>query len=169
MPDNVCLGAKHRSPGFGSCDLEPAVIAGQHPQAIDSRNPTQTRELPDPETIDPAILNDRAFPGGEQTQATEYITGIATCPDRFLSESSHSPNQDPPLQSRRQHGKGTAVPGRQSKITKLSSTGRRYSKNGAGRSNKELHCHSSVSFLTVRAQFSALPVEDRLEFLSWVV
>ncbi|KAI2746734.1 hypothetical protein DTO013E5_55 [Penicillium roqueforti] len=64
MPDNVCLDAKHRSPGFGSCDLEPAVIAGQHPQAVESGNPTQTGELPNTETIDPAILDDHAFPGG---------------------------------------------------------------------------------------------------------
>ncbi|KAJ5165546.1 uncharacterized protein N7500_007376 [Penicillium coprophilum] len=120
MPNNVCLGAKHRSPGFGSCDLEPAVIAGQHPQAVDFGNPTQTGELLDPETIDPAILDDHAFPGGKQTQATENITGIATCPDRCLLECSHSPNQDPPLQSRRQHAKGGAVPGRQSKINKRS-------------------------------------------------
>ncbi|KAJ6131317.1 hypothetical protein N7523_001777 [Penicillium sp. IBT 18751x] len=100
MPDNVCLGAKHRSPGFRSCNLEPAFIAGQYPQAVDPGNPTQTGELPDPETIDPAILDDHAFPGGEQSQTTENITGIATCPDRCLLEYSHSPNQDPPFQSR---------------------------------------------------------------------
>ncbi|KAJ6091126.1 hypothetical protein N7499_003277 [Penicillium canescens] len=68
MPGNVCLCAKHRSPGFGSCDLEPAVVAGQHhPQAVDSRNPTQTGDLPITATIDLAVLDDRAFPGGEQT------------------------------------------------------------------------------------------------------
>jgi hypothetical protein len=100
MPDNVCLDAKHRSPGFGSCDLEPAVIAGQHPQAAESGNPTQTGELPNTETIDPAILNDHTFPGGEQMQSTETITGIATCPDKCLSECSHPSNQGPPLQSR---------------------------------------------------------------------
>ncbi|KOS44611.1 hypothetical protein ACN38_g4460 [Penicillium nordicum] len=30
------------------------------------------------------------------------------------------------------------------------------------------HHRSSVSYPTVRAQFSALSVEDRLEFLSWL-
>jgi hypothetical protein len=107
-------------------------------------------------SIDPAILHDHAFPGGEQTQATQTITGIATCPDRCLMECSHSPNQDPPLQSRRQNAKGTAVPGRQSKINKVRVLGRDL-KNGAGRSNKGRHCRSSVSFPTVRAQFSAFP------------
>lgn len=43
-----------------------------------------------------------------------------------------------------------------------------YSQDGAGRSNKGSHRRSSVSFPIVRAQFSALPVEDRLEFLSWL-
>jgi hypothetical protein len=28
---NICLGAKRRSPGFSPCDLELAVIAGEHP------------------------------------------------------------------------------------------------------------------------------------------
>ncbi|KAJ6119025.1 hypothetical protein N7471_013645 [Penicillium samsonianum] len=169
IPDNVCLGAKHRSPGFGSCDLEPAVIADQHHhQAVDSGKPTQTRELPNTETIDPAILDDHAFPGGEQTQTTENTTGIAICPDRCLLECSHSPNQDPPLQSRRQNAKRTAAPGRQSKINERSSAGKRFSKKGAARSNKGPHRRSSVSFPTVRAQFSALPVEDRLEFLPWL-
>ena len=168
MPDNICLGAMHRSPGFGSCDLEPAVIAGQHPQAVDSGNPTQTGELPGIETIDPATLNDHAFPGGEQTQATENITGIATCPDRCLLGCSHSPNQYPPLQSRRQNARGTAVPGHQTRIHKRSSAGKRYPRNGADRPTKGPHCRSSISFLTVRDQFSALPIEDRLEFLSWL-
>lgn len=144
--------------------MEPAVIAGQHyPQAVDSRNPTQTGGLPTTETIDLVILDDRAFPGGEQTQTTENTTGIATCPDRCLLECSHSLNQDPPLQFRRQNAKGTAVPGRQSKIGGRSGAGKRYSKNGAARSNKGPHRRSSVSFPTVRAQFLALPVEDRLE------
>ncbi|CDM29877.1 hypothetical protein DTO013E5_9494 [Penicillium roqueforti] len=154
IPDNVCLGAEHRSSGFGSCDSDPAVLAGQH--------------LPGNEAIDPAILDDHAFPGGEQTQTTENTTNIAICPDRCLLECSHSPNQDPPVQSRRQNAKGTAVPGRQSKINKRSSAEKRYSKHGAARSNKGPHRRSSVSFPTVRAQFSALPVEDRLEFLSWL-
>ncbi|KAJ5346744.1 hypothetical protein N7541_001791 [Penicillium brevicompactum] len=51
---------------------------------------------------------------------------------------------------------------------KSSSVGKRHSKVGASRSNKGLHRRSSVSFPIVHAQFSALPVEDRLEFLSWL-
>ncbi|KAJ5317417.1 hypothetical protein N7508_001925, partial [Penicillium antarcticum] len=38
-------------------------------------------------------------------------------------------------------------------------------KNSAARSNQGPYRSSSVSFTTIRAQFSALPVEDRLEFL----
>jgi len=164
--DSIGLGAEPRSPDFGPCDLEPAVIAGQLPQDVDSGNHILTRELPSIETIDPAILNDHACPGVGQIQAAETISGIATCQDRSPSECSHFPNQDPPLQCRRQNAKGTADPNRQStKINKRSSVGKRCSKIGAGRSSS---CRNSVSFPTVRAQFSALPVEDRLQFLSWL-
>lgn len=93
----------------------------------------------------------------------------ATCSDRSPLECSHFLNQDPPLQCRRQNAKGAADPDRQSsKINKRSSAGKRYSKNSAGRSNKGPRRRNSVSFPTVRAQFSALPVEDRLQFLSWL-
>lgn len=63
---NTCVGAERRSPGFGLCDLEHVIIAGQHPQGVDSGSPILTRELRDIVTIDPAILNDPVFPGSGQ-------------------------------------------------------------------------------------------------------
>ncbi|KAJ6096615.1 hypothetical protein N7486_007361 [Penicillium sp. IBT 16267x] len=169
ISDSIGPSTEHRSPGFGPCDLEPAVIASHRPQDVDSGNHIVARELPGIETIDPAILNDHAFPGAGQIQAGENISGIAACPDRCPSECSHLPNQDPPLQCRRQNAGGTADPNRQStKINKPSSAGKRYSKIGAGRSNKGPRRRNRASFPTVRAQFSALPVEDRLQFLSWL-
>lgn len=64
-----------------SGDLEPTTVAGQHPQARDSGNQTQTGSVPGNEAIDPAILNDHDFPDAEQIQATEDITGITTRPN----------------------------------------------------------------------------------------
>ena len=62
ISDSIGLGAEHRFPDFGPCDLEPAVIAGQLPQDVDSGSHILTRELPGVETIDPAILNDHTCP-----------------------------------------------------------------------------------------------------------
>ncbi|QQK41887.1 MYB-like [Penicillium digitatum] len=81
--------------------------------------------------------------------------------------SAHNPRRSYLSRWQMSLGVGTAVPGRQSK-KKSSSVGKRHSKVGASRSNKGLHRRSSVSFPIVHAQFSALPVEDRLEFLSWL-
>ncbi|KAJ5588772.1 hypothetical protein N7537_011450 [Penicillium hordei] len=114
-----------------------------------------TGELPTTETIDTAILDEHVFLGGEQIQTTEIATDIATCLDRYLgvlplSESRSTSS----IQTTNCKGNGGSC------------AGKRYSKVGAARSNKGLHRRSSVSFPTVHAQFSALPVEDRLEFLS---
>ncbi|KAJ5117321.1 hypothetical protein N7448_010953 [Penicillium atrosanguineum] len=156
-------------PGFGPCDLEHAIIAGQHPQGVDSGNTILNREPQDFETIDPAILNDPVLPVGGQIQATENITSIAKCTGKCPLQCSGFPNQDSPLKCRRHHAERTKIPGRQFlKPNKRSTDATRHSKNGAGRSNKGLGRRKNVSFPTVRAQFSALPVEDRLQFLSWL-
>lgn len=78
----ICLGAEHQF------------------LCVDSENPIQSEDLPSNETIDPAILNNHAFPDGGQVEATENITGIAECPGRDPSECSCFPNQDPSLQCR---------------------------------------------------------------------
>lgn len=43
---------------------------------LSSGNSTQTGELLKTEIIDPTILGDHAFPGDEQIQATENISGL---------------------------------------------------------------------------------------------
>jgi hypothetical protein len=55
-----------------------------------------------------------------------------------------------------------------SKINKGSGTRQRHSRNGSSRPKKGSVHRQSISFPTVRAQFSALSVEDRLQFLSWL-
>lgn len=88
---------------------------------------------------------------------------MSRCP----SECFGFPDQDPLLGYRRNHAERADIPGRQfSKPNKRSSDAIRYLRNGADRSNKGLGRRINVSFPTVPAQFSALPVEDRLQFLS---
>jgi hypothetical protein len=125
--------------------------------------------IADIETVDPIILNDHAFLGDGQIQATENITGIAEYPGKCPSECFGFPNQGSPLKRSPHHAKRTESPGRQlSKPNKRSSAATRQSKIGAGRSSKGPGRRKNASFPTVRAQFSALPVEDRLQFLSWL-
>jgi hypothetical protein len=52
--------------------------------------------------------------------------------------------------------------------TSSASAATRQSKSSAGRSNEGSGRRKNVSFPTVRAQFSALPVEERLQFLTWL-
>lgn len=116
----------------------------------------------------PTILDDHTFPGGEQTQTTEITTGISTCPGRCLLEWSKllESGSTSSIHDKIQRERRFLVVSPKKK--KSSSVGKRHSKVGASRSNKGLHRRSSVSFPIVHAQFSALPVEDRLEFLSWL-
>ncbi|OQD81001.1 hypothetical protein PENANT_c030G01554, partial [Penicillium antarcticum] len=167
--DNICQRAEHQFPELGSDGSEPAVFAGQRPQAVDSGNPIETRELPNIETIDPAILNDHDSPGAGHVQTTENITGITTHPEEYPGESARFRNKAPPLQHRRQNANGTMDRDCQSSTTmKCSGVGKRRTRSSSGRYNKGSGHRQSVSSSTVRAQFSALSVEDRLQFLSWL-
>ncbi|KAJ5098837.1 hypothetical protein N7532_005838 [Penicillium argentinense] len=166
---DIRLGAEHQSLGVESGDLEPAAIPGQHPQARDSGNQTQTGSVPGNEAIVPAILNDHDFPDAEQIQATEDITGITTRPNQRSSNCTRSLSKDSTLQRRRRNAKGTVDLDRQSsKIRKPAGAGNTNTTRGSGRSNKGPRRRKSVLFPDVRAQFLALPVEDRLQFLSWL-
>ncbi|KAJ6088767.1 hypothetical protein N7486_010028 [Penicillium sp. IBT 16267x] len=169
ISNNINLGAKHQFLGFESGDLEPTVVSSQQPQAVDSGTPIQARELPNNETIDPAILKDHASLYTQRIQATENISGITIYPDRCPSERPRIPNKGPPFQCRRYNIKGTRDSDRHSSKIKNRSGARNINTiYGSGRSNKGPSRRKSVSFTTVRAQFSALPVEDRLQFLSWL-
>lgn len=157
LPDSSFLETEHQFSGVELDDLEPTVIAGGHSLPVESGYPIQTQSFPNNETIDPAILNDHAFLGPEHIQATENFTGITTC------------SEDPSFQHGRDNAEGAMTPDSlPSKIQKRSSVRKRHTKSGSGRSNSRPDRHKSVSFAAVRAQFSALPIEDRLQFLSWL-
>ncbi|CAI7652620.1 unnamed protein product [Penicillium palitans] len=125
---------------FGLDESDPVDLAGQHSQSVDLGIPTQNGELPNFETIDPAILNGHASPVVEQAQRTMSIAGITTHPEECPAESIRSQHKVSPLQ-RRRDSKGMM----------------------------DTDCQTSkIKKGSVRAQFSALSVEDQLQFLSWL-
>ncbi|KAJ5588791.1 hypothetical protein N7537_011469 [Penicillium hordei] len=169
IPDNGCLGAEHRSPGFESSDLDPGVIVGQHAQALGSSNHIRTGDLLGNEAIDPAILSDHGCPDSEHIQATDNITSVATHLDECPSNCSRFPNRDPSFQRSGHNTKETVDHDRQSsKVQKFSPTGKRKANNSSSRPTRGPGRGKNGSFPAVRAQFSALSVEDRLQFLSWL-
>ncbi|KAI2694603.1 hypothetical protein CBS147333_8670 [Penicillium roqueforti] len=166
--DELHWETEHHFLDFGLDDSHPVDFAGQRSQIVDLGIPTQNGELPNFETIDPAILNDHASAVAEQAQRTLSIAGIATHPEEFPAESIRSQNKVSSLQHRR-NSKGMVDTGCQtSKIKKGSGSRQRHTRNGSARPKKGSGHRQSISFPTVRAQFSALSVEDRLQFLSWL-
>lgn len=108
-------------------------------------------------------------PSAAHIQATENITGIATHLDGCPSNCCRVPNQDPSFQRRGHNAKETVDHDRQSsKVQKFSPTGKRNANNCSYRSTRGPGRGKNGSFPAVRAQFSALSVEDRLQFLSWL-
>jgi hypothetical protein len=81
---------------------------------------------------------------------------------------SRSPVRDSHRHSRRHSTRRSAKAGRlPTKISKVSVVIDNRPKSRASQATPELGC-KNVSFPTLRAQFSALSVEERLQFLSWL-
>ncbi|CAG8069002.1 unnamed protein product [Penicillium olsonii] len=96
------------------------------------------------------------------------IAGITTHPEEYPAESICSQNKVSSPQCRRD-SKGTMDTDCQtSKVKKRSGTGKMHTRNGSTRPKKGSGHRQSISLPTVRAQFSALSIEDRLQFLSWL-
>ncbi|KAI1829071.1 hypothetical protein DTO027I6_10004 [Penicillium roqueforti] len=165
--DDIHWETEHQFLDLGLDDSDPVDFTRQHPQSVDLRIPTQNGELLNFETVDPAILNDHAYPVAEQAQTTMGIARIATHPEECPTESIRSRTKVSSLQ-RRRNSKGMMDSACQpSKIKKGSGTTKRHTRIGSTRPKKSSG-RQSISFPTVRAQFSALSVEDRLQFLSWL-
>ncbi|CAG8023522.1 unnamed protein product [Penicillium nalgiovense] len=152
---------------LGLDDSDPVDFARQHPQSVDLGIPTQNGELLNFENVDPAILDDHESPVAEQAQTTMGISSIATHPEECPAESIRSQNKVSSLH-RRRNSKGMVDSDRRpTKIKKGSGTGKGDTRICSTRAKKSSG-RQSTSFTTVRAQFSALSVEDRLQFLSWL-
>ncbi|KAJ6157214.1 hypothetical protein N7497_006099 [Penicillium chrysogenum] len=166
--DDMYWEKEHQFFDLGLDDPDPVGFAGQHPQSVDLGALARTGEPPNIETIDPAILNDHDSPIAEQVQTTTSITDTAADPKECPAKSTRSLNKASTLQRKRQNSKGTLDADRQPKRTKRSGITKRHTGISSDRSNKSSGHAQSTSFPTVRAQFSALSVEDRLQFLSWL-
>ncbi|CAG8019175.1 unnamed protein product [Penicillium salamii] len=153
---------------FESGDLELAFAAGQHSQFGVTGGLSQTGLLLKEAAIDPAILDDHHFPAMEQTQATEPLPDVATCPGRSSAENSRLSDKDASFHGRQHKPKRIVKSGRQPyKTNNLSVVVESRPKSTTGRPSQGLG-RKNVSFSIVRAQFSALSVDDRLQFLSWL-
>ncbi|OQE06719.1 hypothetical protein PENFLA_c185G03069, partial [Penicillium flavigenum] len=128
----------------------------------------QTGHFAEDLTIDPAILDDNRSGDVEQAQTTPTTTIAAAIPRRIPVEHSRSPVRDAHRHSRQHDPKRPVQVGRlPAKISKVSVVVDNRPKKRASRSTPELG-RKNVSLPTFRAQFSALPVEERLQFLSWL-
>lgn len=169
-PVEVCLNSESQSgPQATGPELEDSpqnVTIEQNPQASYTEVPVQARGIRDTINIDPAILHDNSRAGSENVVETEIYQGIAstnTCP----SPASPFANTNPLPRSNRHVD--TVTSSRQiPKVTKRSYTRRKGTGRGPGRPSKSTSHHTSPCFSSVRSQFSAMPVEDRLQFLSWL-
>lgn len=166
--DHIVQNPENESPSPKSGDLDLAFTPDPHFQVEILGSPIQTGVFSNFATIDPAILGSSHSQEVEQAQAIETTSGFTTPPDIFLAEPPRILNEDAPFDGRQHTVKRTLKSGWQpSKISKVSVVVKSHKKSRAGRSIDGLG-RQNVSFSTARAQFSALPVEDRLQFLSWL-
>ncbi|KAI3219559.1 hypothetical protein DTO012A9_10204 [Penicillium roqueforti] len=161
--------SEHQLPSFESGDPKLAFTAGQQSRVEAPVNPTQTEYLSDDATIDPAILDGYHFPDVRQTQAAEPTPRVAIRSSESPAGNSRFLDKDVCSRGRRHSSKGKVKPIRQlSKINKVAGVVESRGKNRTRRFACGLGCKNDVSFPTVRAQFSALSVNNRLQFLSWL-
>jgi hypothetical protein len=137
-----------------------ACTTSQHSHVGNAGSSVLTSECCDA-TIDPAILNDYPFRDIEQAPARKETSDVVA-PSR---------PSDKTVRGRSMQPKSPRVmkPGRQrSKIHKVSVVvDNRHMKPMAGRSTRA-NGPVKMSFSILRDQFSSLPVEERLQFLSWL-
>ncbi|OQE14272.1 hypothetical protein PENFLA_c039G00714 [Penicillium flavigenum] len=170
--EQIVPDSEHQSLGFDSSGWELAFTPDQHSQfeVLESplESPMQTGHFAEDLTIDPAILDDNRSGDVEQAQTTPTTTIAAAIPRRIPVEHSRSPVRDAHRHSRQHDPKRPVQVGRlPAKISKVSVVVDNRPKKRASRSTPELG-RKNVSLPTFRAQFSALPVEERLQFLSWL-
>ncbi|OOQ83690.1 hypothetical protein PEBR_33475 [Penicillium brasilianum] len=160
--------SEHQSLDFDSSSWDLVFTPNQHSQSGFLESSIEMGHFPEDPTIDPAILNNDNSRDLEQAQTTGTTPVAAVIPGKLSVEHSQSPVRDSHRHSRR-HGTRTSVKAGRlpAKISKVSVAIDDRPKSRASQSTPELGC-KNVSFPTLRAQFSALSVEERLQFLSWL-
>ncbi|KAJ5263959.1 hypothetical protein N7478_011564 [Penicillium angulare] len=144
---------------FESGDSELACITSQRSNVGNAGSFGVARECSDA-TIDPAILDDDQIQDIEQTPARNETSDVV---------STYSPS-DKRVRgpSMRPHSQRTTSPRRQrSKVSKVAVVVNNRHMNKTGRSTRA-NRPVATSFSALRDQFSSLPVEERLQFLSWL-
>lgn len=156
------LGQDSQYPlGYESNDLGLARTASQHSHVSHAESSVLTQECCDT-IIDPAILNDYHLREIEQTPASKESSDVVA--------PSHSPDKTVRGRSRSMRPKSrraTKLGRQRSKINKVSVVVNNRRMENAGqrtRANRPV----KMSFSLLRDQFSSLPVEERLQFLSWL-
>ncbi|KAJ5288019.1 hypothetical protein N7478_003705 [Penicillium angulare] len=138
---------------------ELACITSQRSNVGNAGSPGVTRECSDA-TIDPAILDDDHIQDIEQTPArneTSDVVSPYSLPDKRVRGPSMRP-----------HSHRTTSPRRQrSKVSKVAVVVNNRHMDKTGRSTRA-NRPVATSFSALRDQFSSLPVEERLRFLSWL-
>lgn len=170
--EQIAPDSEHQSLGFDSSGSELAFTPDQHSQfevpEIPLGNSMQTGHFAEGLTIDPAILDDNRSRDVELAQTTPTSTIAAATPRRIPAERSPSSVRDAHHHSRQHDPKRPVKVGQlPAKISKVSVVVDNRRKKRARRSTLELG-RKNVSLPAFRAQFSALPAEKRLQFLSWL-
>jgi hypothetical protein len=165
MPfDEFAPDDEHQSLAFDSSGLEFALTPDQQPGIGFPESPIP----PDGPTIDPAILDDNHSRDLGPAEQMATIPVGAAISRKFPVQHSHSPVRDAHHHSIQQDSLRPIQNGRQpAKISKLSVVIDNRPKKRASRPASGLGC-KKVTLPTLRAQFSALPVEERVQFLSWL-
>lgn len=169
-PVEVCLNDKSQSCSPPTrCEIEVMqrnAPTEDNPQASEPECPAPTPEIRDTIDIDPKILHDNPCADAGHVAKTGSYQNIAP------TDWSESPfaNTNRPPRSKQQDSDHTVTSNRQvPKVTKRSYTRKKRTGRGPGRPpNKRNSVLKNVSFSSVRSQFSAMSVEDRLQFLSWL-
>ncbi|KAJ5267204.1 hypothetical protein N7478_010012 [Penicillium angulare] len=138
---------------------ELACITSQRSNVGNAGSFGVTRECSDA-TIDPAILDDDHIQDIEQTPARNETSDVVS-PYSPSDKRVRGPSMRP-------HSQRTTSPRRQrSKVSKVAVVVNNRHMDKTGRTT-QANRPAATSFSTLRDQFSSLPVEERLQFLSWL-
>ncbi|CAG8908566.1 unnamed protein product [Penicillium egyptiacum] len=140
---------------FESGDPGFAYTTSQHSHTSITRSSVLTSECCDV-TIDPAILDDYHFRDIEQTLARKDTCDVVA-PSRSSDKTVRGRSIRPKMKPRRQR----------SKINKVSIVVDNRHVNRTSRSTRA-NGPVKMAFSILRDQFSSLPVEEQLQFLSWL-
>jgi hypothetical protein len=156
--DNPASESAHRI-GFESVHPGQACTTSHHSHVVNAESSSLASDGCGA-TIDPAILDDYHLPNAEQPLAREEASDVmvsSRSPDKIVCGRRMRPNSQTATKRRRQ----------MSKISKVSVVVDNRHLNRTGSSTRAQGPVNS-SFSILRDQYSSLPAEERLQFLSWL-